>query len=91
MVQYLEKAKPPQKDIKEYFPGIGNPRKNVPGVQRKRRAKFTDEFPTPVFTDPECMEIIKNKDKERNMNYVKEMHEEVEDLSKLTDGIEEKK
>ena len=65
-----------KKSIKEYFPKIGVPQQN------KGRRSVTDQFPTVVYTDPECLEIIKKKDKDSEAAYVKEFHSEINDKLK---------
>ena len=65
-----------KKSIKEYFPKIGVPEQN------KGRRSVTDQFPTVMYTDPECLEIIKKKDKDSEAAYVKEFHSEINDKLK---------
>ena len=60
-----------RKKIWDYFPRINEP------VQRKPRKKITDEFPTTEYTDPRCLAIIKQRDKQANADYVKEFHDEL--------------
>ena len=38
---------------------------------------MTDQFPTVVYTDPQCLQIIKQCDKDANASYVKEFHSEI--------------
>ena len=75
LVRYFVEQSPPCTSIRDFFPKIGNPSKT--GVQRKRRAKITDQFPTPVYTDPRCLAIIKSRDKDANADYVKEFKKEL--------------
>ena len=57
--------------MRDFFPTIG-----TPTVQRTRKP-VTDQFPTALYTDPECLQIIKQRDKDANASYVKEFHSEV--------------
>ena len=43
----------------------------------KPREKFTDNFPTPDYTDPRCMALINQRDKEANADCVKELNYEM--------------
>ena len=60
-----------RKKIWDYFPRINEQ------VQRKPRKKITDEFPTTEYTDPRCLAIIKQRDKQANADYVKEFNDEL--------------
>ena len=41
------------------------------------RKPVTDQFPTVVCTDPQCLQIIKECNKDANASYVKEFHSEI--------------
>ena len=56
--------------MRDFFPTIGTP------TVRRTRKSVTDQFPTALYTDPECLQIIKERDKDAN-TYVKEFHSEV--------------
>ena len=43
----------------------------------KPREKFTDNFPTPDYTDPRCMALTKQRVKQANADCVKEFHDEL--------------
>ena len=60
-----------KKNIRDFFPQINAP------VETKPRKKITDDFPTLDYTDPRCLEIIKQRDKQANDDYVKEFHDEL--------------
>ena len=66
-----------KKNIRDFFPKINEP------VQRKQRKKITNDFPTLNYTDPRCMEIIKERDKHANADYVKEFHNELKKNIKI--------
>ena len=66
-----------QKSIKDFFPKINEP------VTKKPRKKMTDDFPSQEYTDPRCLEIIKNRDKQANADYVKKFHDELNQNIKL--------
>ena len=57
--------------MRDFFPKIGNP------AMRRTRKPVTDQFPTAVYTDPECLQIIKQCDKDANASYVKDFHSKV--------------
>ena len=58
--------------MRDFFPKIGNP------TVRRTRKPLTDQFPTAVYTDSECLQIIKQRDKDANdASYVKDFHSEV--------------
>ena len=57
--------------MRNFFPTIGTP------TVRRTRKPVTDQFPTALSTDPECLQIIKECDKDANASYVKEFHSEV--------------
>ena len=57
--------------MRDFFPKIGNP------TMRRTRKPVTDQFPTAVYTDPECLQIIKQHDKDANASYVKDFYSEV--------------
>ena len=59
------------KRIKEFFPTINEP------VYKKSRKQMTDDFPSQEYTDPRCMRLIKQGDKDANAGYVKEFHDEL--------------
>ena len=62
--------------MRDFFPTIGTP------TMRRTRKPLIDQFPTALYTDPECLQIIKKCDKDANASYVKEFHSEVnENLS----------
>ena len=44
---------------------------------------MTDDFPSQEYTDPRCLEIIKNRDKQANADYVKKFHDELNQNIKL--------
>ena len=44
---------------------------------RKPRKKITDDFPSADYTDPRCLEMIKERDKQSDAGYVKEFHDEI--------------
>ena len=52
-------------------------------MMKKPRRKMTDDFPSQEYTDPRCLAIIKERDKEANADYVKEFHEELNQNIKL--------
>ena len=57
--------------MRAFFPKIG-----TQAVKRTRKP-VTDQFPTAVYTDPQCLQIIKQCDKDANTSYVKEFHKEI--------------
>ena len=57
--------------MRDFFPTIGTP------TVRRTRKSVTDQFPTALYTDPECLQIITERDKDANASYVKEFHSEV--------------
>ena len=57
--------------MRDFFPTIGTP------TVRRTRKPVTDQFPTALYTDPECLQIIKECDKDANASYVKEFRGEV--------------
>ena len=57
--------------MRDFFPTIGTP------TVRRTRKPVTDQFPMALYTDPECLQIIKECDKDANALYVKEFHSEV--------------
>ena len=57
--------------MRDFFPAIGTP------TMRRTRKPVTDQFPTALCTDPECLQIIKQCDKDANASYVKEFHSEI--------------
>ena len=65
-----------KKSIKEYFPKIGVP------PERKTRRSMMDDFPTCVYTNPQCLAVIKKRDKDANAPYVKEFHDEIKKKTK---------
>ena len=48
------------KSIKEFFPTIKEP------VYKKTSDKMMDDFPSQEYTDPRCMRLIKQRDKDAN-------------------------
>ena len=65
-----------KKSIKEYFPKIGVP------PERKTRRSVMDDFLTCIYTDPQCLEVIKKRDKDANAPYVKEFLVEIKKQTK---------
>ena len=59
------------KSIKEFFSSINEP------VYKKPRKKMTDDFKSQEYTDPRCMRLIKERDKDANPPYMKEFHDEL--------------
>ena len=57
--------------MKDFFPTIGTP------TVRRTRKPVTDQFPTALYTDPVCLKIIKQRDKDANASYVKEFYCEI--------------
>ena len=57
--------------MRDFFPTIGTP------TVRRTRKPLTDQFPTALYTDPACLKIIKQRDKDANASYVKEFHCEI--------------
>ena len=57
--------------MRDFFLTIGTP------TVRRTRKPVTHQFPTALYTDPECLQIIKECDKDANASYVKEFHSEV--------------
>ena len=57
--------------MRDFFPTIGTP------TARRTRKPVTDQFLTALYTDPECLQIIKQHDKDANASYVKEFHSEI--------------
>ena len=57
--------------MRDFFPTISTP------TVRRTREPVTDQFPTALYTDPKCLQIIKECDKDANASYVKEFHSEV--------------
>ena len=57
--------------MRDFFSTIGTP------TVRRSRKPVTDQFPTALYTDPECLQIIKQCDKDANASYVKDFHSEV--------------
>ena len=60
-----------EKEHEGLFPKIGTP------AVKQTRKPVTDQFPTVVYTDPQCLQIIKQCDKDANASYVKEFHSEI--------------
>ena len=67
-----------RKNIRDYFPRINEP------VTRKPRKKITDDFPTTDYTDPRCLEIIRERDKQSNAPYVKQFNDELKKNLKIS-------
>ena len=44
-----------------------------------------DQFPTSIYTDPQCLEIILKKDKDANADYVRKFEEEIQKKLNGTD------
>ena len=64
--------------MRDFFPKIGIP------TTRRTRKPVLAQFPTTVYTDPECLQIIKDRDKNTNDVYVKEFEAEIsQKLSKV--------
>ena len=57
--------------MRDFFPQIG-----TPAVKRTRKP-VTDQFPTVVHTGPQCLQIIKECDKDANASYLKEYHSKI--------------
>ena len=57
--------------MRDFFPTIVTP------TVRRIRKPVTDQFPTALYTDPECLQIIKERDKDANASYVKKFHSKV--------------
>ena len=57
--------------MRDFFPKIGIP------TTRRTRKPVSAQFPTTVYTDPECLQIIKDRDKNTNDAYVKEFQSEI--------------
>ena len=55
--------------MRDFFPTIGTP------AVRRTRKPVSDQFPT--TTDPECLQIIKERDKDATAAYVKEFEAEI--------------
>ena len=65
--------------IGDFFPPLDTEQAKKP---RKQRKKLTDEFPSTVYTDPECLAIIKKRDKQANAPYVKQLEKELKEKLK---------
>ena len=63
--------------IKDFFPKVNQP------VFKKPRRKMTDDFPSQEYTDPRCMMLIKERDKQANAPYEKEFHDELKNKIKF--------
>ena len=57
--------------MRDFFPKIGIP------TTRRTRKPVSAQFPTTVYTDPECLQIIKDRDKNANDAYVKKFEAEI--------------
>ena len=57
--------------MRDFFPTIGTP------AVRRTCKPVSDQFPTILYTDPECLQIIKERDKDANAAYVKEFEAEI--------------
>ena len=57
--------------MRDFFPKIGTP------AVRRTHKPVSDQFPTILYTDPECLQIIKERDKDANAAYVKEFEAEI--------------
>ena len=55
----------------DFFPKIGTT------AVKWTRKPVTDQFPTVLYTDPKCLQIIKQRDKDANASYVKVFHSEI--------------
>ena len=60
-----------RKSIRKFFPTMNEP------VYKKPRKKMTDDFPSQEYTDPRCMRLIRERDKDADAPYVKEFHDEL--------------
>ena len=70
-----------RKSIKEFFPSINE------RVYKKPRKKMIDDFPSQEYTDPRCMRLIKERDKDANAPYVKDFHDELRKDIKIRNYI----
>ena len=57
--------------MRDFFPTIG-----TPAVKRTHKP-VSDQFPTTLYTDTECLQIIKQRNKDANAAYVKEFEAEI--------------
>ena len=57
--------------MRDFFPKIGIP------TARRTRKPVSSQFSTTVYTDTECLRIIKDRDKNANDAYVKEFQAEI--------------
>ena len=57
--------------MKDFFPTIGTP------AVRRTGKPVSDQFPTTLYTDLECLQISKERDKDANAAYVKEFEAEI--------------
>ena len=57
--------------MRDFFPTIGTP------AVRRTCKPVSDQFPTTLYTDPECLQIIKERDKDATTAYVKEFKAEI--------------
>ena len=57
--------------MRNFFPTIGTP------AVRRTCKPISDQFPTTLYTDRECLQIIKERDKDANAAYVKEFEAEI--------------
>ena len=57
--------------MRNFFPTIGTP------AVRKTCKPVSDQFPTTLYTYLECLQIIKQRDKDVNAAYVKEFEAEI--------------
>ena len=48
-----------------------------PSKGKRTAGDKLSDFPTTVYTDPECLQIIKDRDKNANDAYVKEFEAEI--------------
>ena len=62
-----------KKNMRDFFPKIGTP------AMRRTRKPVIELFPTAVYTDPQCLQIIKQCDKDANASYVKDFHKEIKE------------
>ena len=60
-----------EKEHEGLLPTIGTP------AVRRTCKPVSDQFPTTLYTDPECLQIIKERDKDTTAAYVKEFEAEI--------------
>ena len=57
--------------MRDFFTTIGTP------TVRRTHKPASDQFPTTLYTDLECLQIIKERDKDATAAYVKEFEAEI--------------